>query len=408
MKLNIGENIRRLRRDADLTQEQLAEKLGVSYQSVSRWENGTTYPDMEILPVLSGLFGVTVDDLLGCDTQRHDERLEKRINEYEKMCDSPDTTVDDILPLIRELRRECLAMGRTNEKRYDWAIFDYMNNANNTKLKKDPAVIEELRITAEEIFSRPTPQWLHDAVVYAMAHLEDEEHIHAFLERYATRQDLSADNLLFHRYLRSGEHDKFDPLRQKKMWGVLSDMVYAGLYRRPDHPTPVQECMQTNDMVLNFIHNLCGVTPDPKHPISGDGAVDALVRERILLGYRKSCYHAALGEFDMAWTVLEDTVSLLEKFMKLPEGTVVTCQSICLKSVAMKTEILRDDDGKKWVRMIDMAVLQHGTAIDQHGSLFPLTAPHGWEWFDSIRSDPRFDAYVQRVKVLFEPAPDNQ
>ena len=57
MKLNIGENLRRLRRAADMTQEQLADKLGVAYQSVSRWENGTTYPDMEFLPVLAGIFG---------------------------------------------------------------------------------------------------------------------------------------------------------------------------------------------------------------------------------------------------------------------------------------------------------------------------------------------------------------
>ena len=64
MKLNIGENLRRLRRAADMTQEQLADKLGVAYQSVSRWENGTTYPDMEFLPVLAGIFGVTVDELL--------------------------------------------------------------------------------------------------------------------------------------------------------------------------------------------------------------------------------------------------------------------------------------------------------------------------------------------------------
>ena len=42
MKLNIGENIRRLRRAADMTQEQLADKLGVAYQSVSRWENGVS------------------------------------------------------------------------------------------------------------------------------------------------------------------------------------------------------------------------------------------------------------------------------------------------------------------------------------------------------------------------------
>ncbi len=53
MKLNIGENIRNCRRKMNLTQEQLAEKLGVSFQSVSRWENDLTYPDTELLPVLS-------------------------------------------------------------------------------------------------------------------------------------------------------------------------------------------------------------------------------------------------------------------------------------------------------------------------------------------------------------------
>ena len=42
MKLMIGENLRRLRREKDITQEQLAEILSVSYQSVSRWENGVS------------------------------------------------------------------------------------------------------------------------------------------------------------------------------------------------------------------------------------------------------------------------------------------------------------------------------------------------------------------------------
>lgn len=63
MKLSIGENIRNYRRKQDLTQEEFAECLGVSYQSVSRWENGTTYPDIELLPAISKLFGITVDEL---------------------------------------------------------------------------------------------------------------------------------------------------------------------------------------------------------------------------------------------------------------------------------------------------------------------------------------------------------
>lgn len=63
MKLTISENIRDHRRKHDLTQEELAERLGVSYQSVSRWENGATYPDIELMPAISKLLGITVDEL---------------------------------------------------------------------------------------------------------------------------------------------------------------------------------------------------------------------------------------------------------------------------------------------------------------------------------------------------------
>ena len=58
MKLNIGNNIRTLRRSKDMTQDELAEKLGVTFQTINRWENGGTYPDMELLPVLAGIFDV--------------------------------------------------------------------------------------------------------------------------------------------------------------------------------------------------------------------------------------------------------------------------------------------------------------------------------------------------------------
>ena len=64
MKLNLGENIRKHRRRLDMTQDELADRLGVSFQSVSRWENGTTYPDMELLPEIADLFSVTVDALM--------------------------------------------------------------------------------------------------------------------------------------------------------------------------------------------------------------------------------------------------------------------------------------------------------------------------------------------------------
>ena len=63
MKLN--ENIKALREELGMTQSELAEALFVTPQSVSRWEKGLAYPDIEKLPQLSQIFGVSVDELLG-------------------------------------------------------------------------------------------------------------------------------------------------------------------------------------------------------------------------------------------------------------------------------------------------------------------------------------------------------
>ena len=60
MKLQFGQMLRQLRRERDLTQEELAEILNVSAQSVSRWENNTCYPDMELMPVIASFFETTV------------------------------------------------------------------------------------------------------------------------------------------------------------------------------------------------------------------------------------------------------------------------------------------------------------------------------------------------------------
>lgn len=57
------DNLRRLRLEKGFTQEQLAEQLGVSAQSVSRWECGTTLPDVTLLPAIARVYGVTIDDL---------------------------------------------------------------------------------------------------------------------------------------------------------------------------------------------------------------------------------------------------------------------------------------------------------------------------------------------------------
>lgn len=62
---NISEQISRLRRQKGMTQEQLASRLGVSYQAVSKWENEQSCPEITLLPLLSDVFQISLDELFG-------------------------------------------------------------------------------------------------------------------------------------------------------------------------------------------------------------------------------------------------------------------------------------------------------------------------------------------------------
>ncbi len=64
MNFTLGQRISTLRKQNELTQDALAEKLGISPQAVSKWENDQTCPDITLLPKLSKVLGVTVDELL--------------------------------------------------------------------------------------------------------------------------------------------------------------------------------------------------------------------------------------------------------------------------------------------------------------------------------------------------------
>lgn len=64
METTLGKRIGALRRQKEMKQEELADRLGVSPQAVSKWENDQTCPDISLLPMLAQSLGVTVDELL--------------------------------------------------------------------------------------------------------------------------------------------------------------------------------------------------------------------------------------------------------------------------------------------------------------------------------------------------------
>lgn len=83
--MELGKIIRRLRFKANLTQEQLADKLGIGPQSVSKWETGAAMPDITTLPMLAEVFGVSIDDLFDLTAEQRLNRIENRMDAEEEL-----------------------------------------------------------------------------------------------------------------------------------------------------------------------------------------------------------------------------------------------------------------------------------------------------------------------------------
>ena len=86
MKIYIGDNIKRLRREKNITQETLAERMHVSTTAVSKWERNETLPDISMVLPLASYFGVSSDELLGLDAAKTEERIQEVMNEQNRLC----------------------------------------------------------------------------------------------------------------------------------------------------------------------------------------------------------------------------------------------------------------------------------------------------------------------------------
>ena len=87
--MELNEQIKKYRTEMNISQEELAEKIYVTRQSISNWENGKTYPDIHSLLLLSSLFGISLDQLVKGDIEIMKEEIKKdeiaKMNRYGKI-----------------------------------------------------------------------------------------------------------------------------------------------------------------------------------------------------------------------------------------------------------------------------------------------------------------------------------
>lgn len=396
MICKIGEKIRQLRLQHKITQEQLADCLGVSYQSVSRWENGVTYPDIEFLPAISKYFSVSLDYLLGQDDAEKQKQIRKRIRSIANMADN---NADDLIDLIRICRRE----------QDDGKYFENICYAlRYSPLHQNTAVLGELRKSKETFFDTCTDAAIRSRALGYYTVLEEESHVRTLLDRYASDQTTAKDYLLKERYLFRDEFDCFETARQRYFHKQITHLIDGdiSLWRDPSKPMSAEHSLFENNCKLTLLHSLCQETPTAEHPITCGNTPDVFAQQRIYIGMRQACVYTFFGQKEKAYAVLEDIVSLMENIMSMSDGEKLCSLSPALDVLTVTVKNVENcgrlGRGKSLWYTLENNESEMCMEIFPKSELECLaTAKYArWGWLESIRKEERFTKLLLRIEKI--------
>lgn len=143
MNINLGTKIRELRKKNGLTQEDMAAKLNITAQAISKWENDTCYPDMAQIPVLANFFGVSLDELFCYDVAQLNKRIDGIIAEARNyFWSAPET--------CKEIYTDALKEYPANERLLSELLDVYMTHGSSEEALP---VAELLVREAKDVFS---------------------------------------------------------------------------------------------------------------------------------------------------------------------------------------------------------------------------------------------------------------
>lgn len=167
MTLKIGEKIKVLRKAQDITQDKLADYLNISYQAISKWENGLALPDITLLPKLANFFGVSTDELLDLKTSENETELREYEKEYHEL-----GRKGKVLEKI-ELSRKVLDLYPRN---YQWmlnlayGLVSYGATSEQQKYRKEHKFIEEAISLCERILDDCTVDSIRHSAIQILCY----------------------------------------------------------------------------------------------------------------------------------------------------------------------------------------------------------------------------------------------
>ncbi|MBR5232353.1 MAG: helix-turn-helix transcriptional regulator [Clostridia bacterium] len=389
MKLDLAENIRRLRRRDKRTQEQLAEVLGVTAQAVSRWEAGGSYPDMTLIPSIANFFGVSIDELFGYESDR-----EQRIDALAKEIDGMNAQNNG----RDECMAECIAKAHA-------ALVEFPGN-------------EKLMLAlASALFNA-------GYVRYGECHVTDSEGYSVYdTAKHRTYAEWSEAEVLYEKMIQTLPYGK---LRDRAM-GELSQL-YLNLGETEKGSAlaasaPSMHCSKEflltrvhdgkqgvkagSEMLMNLVRD-CGqfvisiTTGDQQHLTAKEKAenIAAAIRlfEAVCPDGNYGVYHAFIVPLEM----LRSLYLWLDERREEAFAALNSARENSLKFIAVC------EKGEARYTAPLVRLLKQETPCDAEAARWEYRSmPKDWPWFDvpeaeqvrkEIQADPRWTAWVESIK----------
>ncbi len=379
MELYLAERLRKYRKEKDMTQEALAQVIGVSPQSVSKWECGDGYPDITLLPGIANYFEVSIDELLGNDEISAREDVQQNyFNVHGKL--SPEENLELALKYYRKYPR-------------NWhiatSLMHEITKNHRDKLDEYRPLLNEI---TERILNACTDTAMRRSAVKAMCMVCREEELETWMKKdtrfwYMERLDIYEERF---RLMEDSE--------QAWMYRYAGNFLRAAntIFRLCRHEKnywgDAEGYVEWFEKYLCMLDGMTGRKTDEDIP-------DGWIPEYVHVFHNLANGLCGLGDFESGYTYLERSAVLEERWVKIPVGTPMDLGN---PLVFGETKILKEKWGIELPNGKHFPQMQ-GIRIHLNDLLYCVTTDNPvWSWFNPLRNEERFGQILARAKALSE------
>ncbi len=344
-----------------LTQEEFASRIGVSAQSVSNWERGTSYPDITLLPVISNILGISVDELLGVGVLTDEEILDE-LKQKARKATEPNELKDLLLSYCHSYPN--------NFKVIEWTIWIIYRELSEYDEMRSFALTLGRRILSEctDINCRITAHKV-------LSFISDDEDAHEYIDTFNESILLRPNIIGRHMWNKSKREDA------RSMFDIemicIFDYIFGRAFYCDDVPeSAVKYCGFLEDILLCL----------------GDGNVpDGWLGHYGITLTRHSAALFASGNRTEGYQKLQSALNVYEKWYSHPAGRKLDVGRLC---VSGNVKISRNEPNR---------------SIYMGDELYPYSKIHvpdvtelltTLSWFDSVKNEAKFKDITRRISEI--------